>query len=131
MFLNDSTMWHDCIYIHMYEYFYMMTYIWGFYLSFTGSHSRFYDDDYIATRPLWMDLCKDHIWLDWCYDVPPSWVVWLAFQPWRIWGVMGMPQCHCMAYPSQHQWSGLVYYICWFHYIKLICICFTCICIMI
>ena len=45
--------------------------------GYMGFHSRFYGDDYIATKPLWTDLWKGRIWLDGRYDVPRSgWCGW-------------------------------------------------------
>ena len=49
-------MWHDyaALYINvLYDDSYR-----GFYLGFTGFHPGFYSDDYVATRPLEIDLWR-------------------------------------------------------------------------
>ena len=58
---DDATMWHD--YIDIYYKFYLTIYIRVSTLIFFGfSPERFYDDDYVATRPLWTDLWRGRIW---------------------------------------------------------------------
>ena len=57
MIINDTTMWHDYIYIYwvpLYDDLYI-------YEGFTGFHTGFFGDDYVAMRPLWIDLWKGHI----------------------------------------------------------------------
>ena len=34
----------------------------GYHPGFMGFHLGFYDDDYVAMRPLWTDLWKGRIW---------------------------------------------------------------------
>ena len=130
MILNDATMRHDSVYI------YLSTFIWwSIYEGFTMILRVFTRDLTVMITYLWGPYGRTYgeaaYGLDWYYDVLPLWVVWLAFQPRWIWGVVGMPRYCRVTYPGQHQWSGLVCYIWWFHYTKFINICFTCICIMI
>ena len=66
-----------CVYVFIYEHIfiymcehvfilnvYVMIYIYlrGSYLSFMGPYSGFFGDDFVATRPLWTDLCRGLIW---------------------------------------------------------------------
>ena len=52
--------WHD--YVDLYIYVLYDDSYEGSYPSFMGFHPGFYDDNYVATRPLWTDLWKDRIW---------------------------------------------------------------------
>ena len=91
-----------------------------------------YDNVHVATRLIWKDLGRAAYGLDIYCDVPLPWVVWLAFQPQRIRGRVGMPLCHRVAYPGQHQCQARYIIFDGFMILKPICICFKCvpICIM-
>ena len=67
----------------------------------------FYGDDYVAMRSLWMDLCRGRIWLNWYYELPPSWVVWLAFQPRWILGRSGDATVSSRGLPRPTPVTGL------------------------
>ena len=58
--VDDAMRWHDDVNKFIYH-FYMMTYMRVFTL-FLWVLLVFYSDDYVATRPIWTDLEKGHIW---------------------------------------------------------------------
>ena len=71
LILHDLVWLCWCINIYIYICLHDNSYK-GFYPNFTSFHSIFYDDDYIATRPLWTDLWRGRIWawlMLWCAHV--------------------------------------------------------------
>ena len=62
---------HNVAWLHWYIYLQVLydNIYEGFYPCFTGFHSRFYDDDFVAMRPLWTNLWRGRIWawlMLWC-----------------------------------------------------------------
>ena len=58
--------------IYIYIHYFIWWHIWGFLPYFMGFHLRFYGDDYVAMRSLWMDLWRGRIWawlMLWCAPV--------------------------------------------------------------
>ena len=102
-------------------------FIWGFshwfcrfylyYNWFCWFLPVFYGDDYVATKPLWTNLWRGLVWAWYLCDVPPSWVVWLEFQPqWFGWNEDVTVSSRGLTRPTLV--SGSVYDILWFYDIK-------------